>query len=143
MRREHTLDSNKYLYEKTTVDVTLVVENFKKEFAPKIMLSIEPLLNAILTNNKLKSEDQEILVNSIHDNINIYYYMNIEILIKLINLTATSKFKEKLKKIKDNPIDLLDMKEEYEHLKKDQKQIYEMRFNHLVDRYIQFLIQVL
>ncbi len=141
MRREHTLDTNKFLYEKTAVDVTIVVENFKKEFSPKIMLSIEPLLNAILTNNKLKAEDQELLVNSIHDNINLYYYMNIEILIKLINIAASGNIKEKLKKIKGNPIDI--DKEEYEHLKKDQKQIYEIRFNNLVHRYIQFLIQVL
>ncbi len=140
MRRETTLDTNKYIFEKTSADVTTIVENFKKEFEPKIMNEIEPLLNAVLTSN-LKSEDQEKLVSSIHDKINVYYYMNNNILIKLINYAAGPNMISKLKKIKGNPLNINDIIEE--NLSKNQKVIFQQRFDNLVERYIEFLINVL
>lgn len=143
-RREATLEETKYIFEKTSVDVTTVIENFKKEFSAKIMIVIEPLLNAVLTNTNINANDQEKIITSIHDQINIYYYMDTEILIKLINYAASADMKKKLKKIKGNPINILEVNEDvYDNLKKNQKEIYTIRFNHLVDRYIEFLINVL
>lgn len=142
-RRETTLEDTRYIFEKTSVDVTTVIENFKKEFSAKIMLDIEPLLNAILTNTNIRSEDQEKLITSIHDNINIYYYMNTDILIKIINYAASTDMKKKLKKTR-NPIEISEVnQDEYNNLNKNQKEIYLQRFDNLVDRYIQFLINVL
>lgn len=142
-RRETTLEEDQFLFEKTSLDVTAVIDNFKKEFSPKIMIDIEPLLNAILTNPNIRSNDQETLITSIHDQINLYYYMNTEILIKIIDYGGKD-MKKKLKKVKGNPIDILDInQEEYNSLKKNQKEIYQLKFDNLVDRYITFLINVL
>lgn len=143
-RRETVIEENKYIFEATSVDVISVIESFKKEFPSKTMIEIEPLLNAILTNNKINAEQQEVLVNSIRENINIYYYMNNDILIKLINHVAGSNMKRKLQKIKKNPIDILDVnEEEYNNLKKEQQQIHLIRFDNTVERYRIFLINVL
>ena len=141
-RRETFIDDTKHIFEKTSTDVTVVVDQFKKEFPSKTMITIEPLLNAILTNNNINADDQEKLITSIHDQINIYYYMNSEILIKLINYAASSDMKKKLKKVKKNPIDVLDT-DEYDSLNKNQKEIYLIRFDNLVDRYIKFLMDQL
>lgn len=141
MRREAVIEETKHLFEKTSTDVTTVVEDFKKEFPPKIMLTIEPLLNAILTNNNMKSEDQEKLVTAIRDDIYVFYYMNNEVLIKLINDAASSNMVKKLKKLS---IDVEDINlEEFKQLSKNQREIYQLRFDNLVNRYITFLINIL
>lgn len=138
-RREATIDENKYAYEKQTVS-TEVIENFKKEFSPKIMLEIEPLLNAILTNMKINQSDKDKLVTSIEQNINLYYYMNTELLIKIINHThAVVKNLKKLQHKNTIEID----SEEYNQLDKAQKEIYKIRYDNLIERYATYLIQVL
>ncbi len=128
--------------------MTVIVDQFKKEFPSKTMIVIEPLLNAILTNNNINQEDQEKLVTSVHDQINIYYYMKVDIITKLINYASSllsntgADLLKKLKKIKKNPIHI-DVIEEYNTLNKNQKEIYLIRFDNLVDRYIKFLINAL
>jgi len=144
MRRETYIEENKNEFIKTNENVVELVENFKKNHLPKINLKLEPILNAILTSNKLKSEDVEKLYEDVLNNYNLYYYMASDLFLKLFHYVEGITISKNLNKLKKNvlageiPPQLI-IKEE---INKEMKELYNIRYNNLLLRYIDYLINL-
>jgi len=144
MRRETYIEENKNEFIKTNENVVELVENFKKNHLPKINLKLEPILNAILTSNKLKSEDVEKLYEDVLNNYNLYYYMASDLFLKLFHYVEGITISKNLNKLKKNvlageiPSQLIIKNEEI----KEMKELYNIRYNNLLLRYIDYLINL-
>lgn len=128
---------------KMNKDVEEIVENFKKNHSNKINLKIEPILNAILTSSKLRDEDIQILIDDVHVNTSVYYYMNQNVLLKLLSYISSVKT---LKKLKDDVVNdkipsVLMVKNE-ESTSKELTELYNLRYINLLIRYIDYLINL-
>lgn len=124
-------------------DVEEIVENFKKNHSNKINLKIEPILNAILTSSKLRDEDIQILIDDVHVNTSVYYYMNQNVLLKLLSYISSVKTLKKLKDdIGNDKIPSILMVKNEESTSKELTELYNLRYINLLIRYIDYLINL-
>lgn len=134
------------------VDVKELIENFKKEHSFKINVELEPLLNAILTNKNLNTEDKDKLIESIENNIQIYVSMDKNILISLIDYISNNKINNKLKfnnlvyQIQNdnipNELNIKKIYDEYKKLNVKLKDIINIKYKNLLLRYINWLREI-
>jgi len=149
MRRETYIEETKFELPKTNVDVEEIIINFKKEHNYKINIRLEPILNAVLSSEKIKDEDKDLLYTDIQQNINIYYYMEKDVFLKLFYYIASTTILKKLKTLKqlinddDVPEVLLitPLKTE-ETLTKDLKKLFNQRYNNMLLRYVNYFINL-
>jgi hypothetical protein len=128
---------------KMNKDVEEIVENFKKNHSNKINLKIEPILNAILTSSKLRDEDIQILIDDVHVNTSVYYYMNQNVLLKLLSYISSVKTLKKLKDdIGNDKIPSVLMFKNEESTSKELTELYNLRYINLLIRYIDYLINL-
>ena len=86
-----------YLMEQSILDQPMeesyidIIENFKATHDPKINLKIEPILNTVITQPNFNDNLKNLLIESINNNVLIYYYMQIDILTKLIYYLTSLK----------------------------------------------------
>lgn len=122
------------------------LEKIKKEHGLKIYLKLTPLFDYI-NNNKLTDEDNNKLIESIMNNIYIYYYMNNDVLILILNYTLgqLNKLQNLLDLVINNktPKKVIVENTQYENLQPTVKKIYNIRYNNMLIRYINFLINIL
>lgn len=144
MERETYIEEIKNYFPKTNEDVEKMIEKFKKEHIHKVNIKVEPILNAILTSIKIKDDDKDLLYNDIENNVYIYYYMDKEVFIKLFSYIANPNLLKSLKKLKktienDEIPETLRVKSD-EALTKNVKELYNIRYQNLLLRYINYLI---
>ncbi len=144
MERETYIEEIKNYFPKTNEDVEKMIEKFKKEHIHKVNIKVEPILNAILTSIKIKDDDKDLLYNDIENNVYIYYYMDKEVFIKLFSYIADPNILKSLKKLKKNILNdeiptTLRVKSD-EALTKNVKELYNLRYQNLLLRYINYLI---
>jgi len=121
------------------------LEKIKKEHGLKIYLKLTPLFDYI-NNNKLAIEDNNKLIDSIMNNIYIYYYMNNDVLILILNYTLgqIGKLQTLLDLVINNktPKKVMIENNQYEGLSATYKKIYNIRYNNMLIRYVNHLIQL-
>lgn len=149
MKRETYIEDVKFEFAKVNVDVEEIITNFKKEHNYKINTKIEPILNAILSSEKIRDEDKDLLYNDVIDNLNIYYYMDKEVFLRLFYYINGTNILKKLKALKSDivadktPTALIIAPVKTEGtLTKDLKNLYHERYNNLLLRYVNYLINL-
>lgn len=120
-------------------DETILIQ-FKKNHDLKTNQQILPILTALMT-SKFRDVDKQLILNHIENHINVFYYMNKDILIKLIHYIAGPKLLTTLKSLKIRvtkkiPKDLWIPSD-------DVKEIYELRYTAILLNYIDYFINLL
>jgi hypothetical protein len=149
MKRETYIEDVKFEFAKSNVDVEEIIANFKKEHNYKINIKIEPILNAILSSEKIRDEDKDLLYTDVIGNLNIYYYMDKDVFLKLFYYINGTSILKKLKTLKNDIIAdkipaalvIAPLKTEGT-LTKDLKNLYHERYNNLLLRYVNYLINL-
>jgi hypothetical protein len=150
MRRETYIEEIKNDFPKTNENIEEIIAQFKKEHSHKINLKLEPYINAVLTSSKIKDEDKDLIFNDIETHINIYYYMEKDIFLKLFSYIAGTNMLKNLKQLKKEinennlpqTLKITPVKNTEEVLTKDLKILYNIRYNNLLLRYIDYLINL-
>lgn len=153
MRRETEVESAIPDYAK--INNSEVLMEFKKEHAYQY-IKVEPILNAILS-SKITDNDKLKLIDGVNKHVNTFFYMDISSMIKLLNYVFHVQLIKKLQKLekvlKSEVPDELAMKkkdrsrssrsseESEEEIEDDE--IQKMRYQSMLLRYTQFLIQIL
>jgi hypothetical protein len=145
MLRETTLEGQSELY-LSSLAVTKNVEELekiKKEHGLKVYLKLNPLFDYI-NNNKLSVDDNNKLIASIMNNVYIYYYINHEVIILILNNTRVDQLSTLYQNVVNDkiPKKLIISNPTYDHLSTTLKKIYDLRYKSLLLRYISFLQNV-
>lgn len=119
------------------------LERIKSEYGAKYGVKLEPLYDFI-TRNKLDIIYKNKLLQSIEDNVNLYYYMNIEYFINIINYVTVPNVNivKKLRELHTNIINDKIPKKLLSAPKDVNLDIYDIRYKSLLQRYIVFLINI-
>src|SRR4029079_5199849 len=140
----------RYAFDVVPISAESILEDFKTQFIAKIYIDIEPILNSVLTHKYLSIDDQNLLINHIKNNVNIYYYMGDKnTFLKLIYLLSSPDNIKILKALKDKILSNNYPKEfkiPSDTLKKlptaNLKEIVQIRYQSLLIRYIDHLISI-
>lgn len=118
------------------------LEKIKKEHGLKIYLKLTPLFDYI-SNNKLSVEENNQLIESIMNNIYIYFYINNDLFILILNYIGSNINKldelEELVVHDKIPKRLMVDNPAHEHLSPNLKKIYHLRYQSMLLRYITLL----
>jgi len=145
MLRETTLEGQNELFLSTVATTKNIeeLEKIKKEHGLKVYLKLTPLFDYI-NNNKLTIEENNKLILSIMNNIYIYFYMNHEVLILILNYTRVDQLSILYQNVVQDkiPKKIILKNPNEEHLSPALKKIYDLRYKSLLLRYITFLQKV-
>lgn len=125
------------------------LEKIKNEYGIKYFVRLEPLFSYI-KKNKLSINHNNKLIQSIENNVDLYYYMDINAFIRIINyITSNKEGTNIVRKLKELHKTIEEEKIPKKLLNKDVEvaenlvEVYDIRYKALLLKYITFLIQVL
>ncbi|HSW76463.1 MAG TPA: hypothetical protein VLG50_05435 [Candidatus Saccharimonadales bacterium] len=144
LRREVIEESQYALPQEAKIESNELIEQFKQEFPLRYQQKLLSILNAIFSHKRLKDADKQMLYHDIVNHINIYYYMNKDVFIKILdvinqptivndinNATTISELPQSLK-----PTTIP------ESMSKNVKQVYFLQYRDLLVRYIDYILNV-
>jgi hypothetical protein len=120
------------------------LEKIKSEYGVKYSVKLAPLYDFI-TRNKLDIIYKNKLLQSIEDNVNLYYYLNIDYFIAIINYVTVPNVNivKKLRELHTSLINDKIPRKLVSQPKDVNLTIYDIRYKALLLRYTTFLITIL
>lgn len=132
----------------TTYQVNIEeLEKIKNDYGIKYYLKLEPLFNYI-KKNKLSTIYNNKLIESIENNVELYYNINIDYFVNIINYITSSKETNVVKKLKELQSGIINDKIPKKltvtnvELTDNLIAIFDIRYKALLLRYITFLLYV-
>ena len=154
MLREPVIEESRYaIPDNTHVDGAQLIEDFKNTHVLRVNQEITPILNAILSHKRLSNDDKTLLYENVINHVDIYFYSNKTVLIKIIDLLISGNIIKLLKTVRDNvekaeklsdiPKNLrVDKPENLKNATVNVKQVYFLRYQAQIIRYIDYVMSV-